>query len=241
MKQIIPTFNDYLFEGRYDKLTGTFADLIFDKIKETRKKWEKEKIKNPKLKTLDSDIITIPKFDKTLKFKSLLRIIRKIGGMPMGFIIDGFTDIQPEGYREKDDIEIDITIDPNMEPQCYNKLNIWLQDAIRHEVEHLTQEGDNLMQHKAFPASQEERERITAKNIWKYYLLSDEIDAMIHGLYKASKLNKTEFDITASDYLNHRKSLGDNIPDDKFSLIMNTWLSRAKELFSSLKLSNTKY
>ena len=39
MREIIPTFESYVInEGRYDKVTGELADLIFDKIKLSKKR-----------------------------------------------------------------------------------------------------------------------------------------------------------------------------------------------------------
>jgi len=229
---MILRFNDFLFEGRYDRLTGSLVDFIWNKIKETRISWEQKKsVKKIQIKSQNQS-------NGSVTFDLLISIKRKKGGMPEGFLVNGYTDVN---YKKLDDIDIEIFIDPDFEPKCYTMMNSVLQDTVRHEIEHLTQEGKNKMNFKAVPTPEKVREEIYQQDAWKYYLLPDEIDAMIHGLYRGAKTEKVPFDVYSTRYLNWRKRSGDNIPDDKYSEIMNTWIERAIKLLPAVQIKQRIY
>lgn len=136
------------------------------------------------------------------------------------------------------DIEILVTINPSAEPECYTKLNASLQDTVRHEIEHLTQGGENYRENKAKPSSDRVRNKVNTipSETWKYFTLKDEIPAMVHGLYRMAKTEKEFLDTVMIRYLNYFKSEG-ILDDEKIGKIMTKWKKFAKENLPEAKFS----
>jgi len=150
-----------LKEGRYDDVVGKIVDDIWKFIKESRKNYDNNPLKN--------------QMQSTEKYIESADISQHDGGEEGGMHIDSNTKgayysyvaTPPEksklkftlvlhAFRDKaidspfrissetgtDDIEILIQLNPIVEQRGYNELNAKLQNLIRHEFEHLTQSSD---------------------------------------------------------------------------------------------------
>jgi len=211
----IKSFQEFINEGRYDELT----------TKSVRACW-------PIIKLSSTAGISERTFDLGeisaggVYFDLVLEIKRETLSFPQGFVLDA------GAYTQKGDnlIEILINIDPSKEPQVYSILNAKLKDAFRHEIEHLSQAGKNKVPGKPTATRAKTRNKINVdnKNIYKYFLLRDEIPAMVHGMYKQAKTQKRPLDDIFNEYLDY--FLDDKlISSSERDKILKVWIDFAKK------------
>jgi hypothetical protein len=163
----------------------------------------------------------------------VVKITRESIPVSRGFVVDA------GAYVTDNEIEVVINIDPTKEPQVYSKLNAVVQDAVRHEIEHLTQGGDNRMEGKPKLVGSSVRDKISVKNgnSYKYFLLRDEIPAMVHGMYRQAKKEKRPLDDIYNEYLDY--FVEENvISKAEASKILKTWLALAKKELPAAIYSN---
>jgi len=126
------------------------------------------------------------------------------------------------------DINLNFTIDPRDLPKAWTTLSMDLKDIVRHEIEHLTQSGYNIIPSKSLPDDQEIRDRILIYKTLperEYYTLDKEIPAMLQGMYfKAKKLKKSFKDVVKV-YLDSRK-----VSQEDQEKIIKRWKPAAKKL-----------
>jgi len=75
---------------------------------------------------------------------------------------------------------IEISIATNNKKKHRNEIAMKIRNALRHEIEHLTQSGFNTLPGKYLPDDQLER---SLSNTKEYLLLEKEVPAMLKGLY----------------------------------------------------------
>lgn len=205
--------NEYLNEGKYDKITGQIVDLIWTAIKITRPKGEHE----AEMYSWEIDTSS-PLYIDEIKFY--------ISREPVATGVS----IDAGAYPEENAIEVLLTIDPSAEPNIYNKVNSLLQDAVRHELEHLTQGGENRIIDRPKLTPEKTRNKIDAKfgNAHKYFTLKDEIPTMVNGMYRSAKTQKKPIDVVFNEYLNYY--IGEKIITQKQAdSILKVWIDYAKK------------
>jgi hypothetical protein len=110
-----------------------------------------------------------------------------------------------------------------------------LIDILYHETNHLSQVGLNSEPFNVEVSSKETREK--AKGGYEYFLLNDEIESMIEGMYERSKTENSELDKIFINYLN--PFLQTNyITKSQYIKILSTWIKRSLELYPDAKFSN---
>ena len=185
-----------LNEGRYDTLTNQLSRLTFKFFKDLYDQKKKDgkflvRIGNP-----DHDQVDIESKDFEFDFEGSVEFTEDTykvdGGANAGFDNEG-DEIQPI-------INISFNIPNNPD---WQEISMDLKDVVRHELEHLTQDGENLKQGKYIPDDQDLRALIDSGILDQdtYYSLPKEIDAMIQGLYMKAKKSKTPFSDVVDDYL----------------------------------------
>jgi hypothetical protein len=102
-----------------------------------------------------------------------------------------------------------------------------LIDVVRHEIEHLTQSGTNVIPSKEMADDQSIRQMIN----WgllpqtEYFKLEKEVDAMLQGMYLKAKKSKTPFKDVINDYFEKVGLEGEDKQD-----VLNLWTKRLKAL-----------
>jgi hypothetical protein len=108
---------------------------------------------------------------------------------------------------------------------------------VRHEIEHLTQRGVSVKAGKWMRNNNKMRDTINSNPTiaYKYFLLPDEVDANIHGLYAKAKTIKQPYQKVVDDYLD---SLIDDgiINGEHRKEIYNKWKSRIPKIGGIPKL-----
>jgi len=207
-------YNQFLNEGSYDKLAGEIVDAIWPIIKLTSPKGEHEMLQ-----------FDLGEFnDKVFIDDAQLFIKREAVSNSRGVIVDA------GAYPSVNGIEFIVTLDPAKEPQSYQKLNAVLQDAARHEIEHLTQGGENRRPSKVKITGSIIRNKISGDkgNLYKYFLLKDEVPAMANGMYRQAKTEKRPLNDVFNEYLDYfiDQKLMTKTERNK---VLKTWITFAKK------------
>ena len=193
-------------EGRYDILTNRISSIIFDSFKEAI------------VKKVDGefDITVGPQEDADIKHKMSFDVQAVIKVTDDTYSVDGGANA---GYDDDGDeidpfINIVFQVPTNVD---LKELSFDIKDVIRHEIEHLTQDGENLKQGKYIPDDKDLRDLIDAGLLDKddYYKLPKEVDAMIQGMYLKAKKSKTPFVDVVDDYFEKAKVTPEERPKIK--------------------------
>ena len=207
-------------EGKYDSFTNQLSRIAFEAFKDAYDRGDKRaefdfKVGNPEYDDVDIestkfefDFLGVVEFtDDTYKVD---------GGANAGFDKMG-DEIQPM-------LNVAFKIPKNPD---WQEVSMDIKDVIRHELEHLTQDGENLRPGKYIPDDQELRDLIDAGLLDKdsYFTLPKEVDAMIQGLYYKAKKSKQPFAKVVDDYLN--KAM---ISLDNKEKVLNLWRKRLPAL-----------
>ena len=211
-----------LNEGIYDSLVTRLTNI-------TIKKWISDFEANPKIKQsfVDIDIDEEDSKGREIEFNYVgqLKFDKKIGG----YEVDGTSN-----SGEEDDkyafIATLFKVNPEVLPNAWSKISADVSDVIRHEIEHLTQAGDNVRSSKYKDDDIQIRDMINKLKILpykNYYLLDKEVDAMLQGLYLKAKKTKKPFADVINNYLDIAPGI--ETKEDK-EVILNLWRSRRKAL-----------
>ena len=193
-------------EGSYDKLSNQISSAIFASFKEALVKGEDGEFMLTVGPQEDADIKSNMTFDIQAVVKITDDVYSVDGGANAGYDDDG-DEIDPF-------INIVFQIPKNVN---LKELSFDLKDVVRHEIEHLTQDGENLKQGKYIPDDKELRDLIDAGLLDKdeYYKLPKEVDAMIQGMYFKAKKSKTPFVDVVDDYFERAKVTPEERPKIK--------------------------
>jgi hypothetical protein len=124
--------------------------------------------------------------------------------VPVGeFYLNGFAHeggVLSYSYSE---LQVIVATNPKDGVSILSRINPFIRETIRHEIEHFTQRGGNSKQGKELRHNCAIRNRINSNrnSSWRYLLLKDEVDANIHGLYTHAKSVKLPFEVVVNGYL----------------------------------------
>jgi hypothetical protein len=140
-----------------------------------------------------------------------------------GYAIDANARTNPNDLLIPE-IKIVLILNPKEEPHVYTKLHARLIDILTHETNHLNQIGINDTPFNSLPSKKDARN--AAKKSFKYFMLPDEIESMVEGMYASSKFQNVPLDKVFDDYLiPFIKS--SYVSKEEYSIVMNTWVKYA--------------
>jgi len=237
---LIKAFGDFLFEGKYDSLTGKIAAAVMQKIKETNNGGENF----DGIKIIYGPKDDVPAFGEMIDNEEYLDVdyfIDAVSGIDVRVVISIVRDESPE-YKgefildgETDDqnsiIYLYLYLTPGTEPRVYPEIAVDLRNLIRHEVEHLTQRGWGEREGKKMRRNEGVRKRITENPefYYRYYKLKDEIPANLQGLYAEAKTRKLPFKEVVHNYLDKKVDQG-VIPSTEKMRIYRLWKAAAEKI-----------
>ena len=183
-------------EGKYDKISNQLSRYAFDFIKKAEQEGRKNnntsiRVGNPEYDDVDIESTQF-EFDFNIYVEFTEDEYKVDGGANAGIDDEG-DDITPLV-----NVAFRIPTNPN-----WQEISMDLKDVVRHELEHLTQDGENVRSGKYIPDDQDLRDLIDKGILDKenYYYLPKEVDAMIQGLYFKAKKVKKPFSDVVDDYL----------------------------------------
>jgi hypothetical protein len=220
-----------LNEGRYDAFVNKLSRIVFEMFKDIHDRGDKEgefefRVDHP------DDEHDIPSEDFYFDLAGTVKITDDEyvvdGGANAGFDKDG-NEITPL-------LSVKFKIPKNPD---WQKVSFDIKDVVRHELEHLTQDGENVKggtdsddpklvrPSKQMDDDQMIRDLIDLDLLPKadYFRLPKEIDAMLQGLYFKAKKSRTPFKDVINTYLDTQP-----INDEERENILKIWRSRAKAL-----------
>lgn len=158
----------------------------------------------------------------------------KINFDNLGYSIDANTKMS----RSKSKIPkiiLHIILNPKEEPILYSKLYYRLIDILTHETNHLDQLGLNRTPFNSHVS--DKMKRNSAKKTYKYFLLGDEIESMVEGMYASSQAQNIPLDQVFDSYLIPFIQ-SRYISDDEYNEVMKAWVTRSLELYPQANFSN---
>ena len=197
-----------VMEGVYDSITAQISSEIFNAWKEQFNKDEKRKKASfsksydlldkkgrPVVFDLDADLNFVETEDSIYR--------------PDGDADEGEEEqYDDEGNLEDPGLQGSISlyfqVDPRTLPKLWSTISMDVKDIIRHEIEHLSQAGYNVVPAKELPDDRMLRSYIQDFGIMpasNYYLLDKEVPAMLQGMYYKAKKMKKPFKDVVNSYL----------------------------------------
>ena len=221
-----------VFEGRYDTITRTVVRDIIDE-------WKSQYDGGTGKFELEEDYDTVNSKGQPIKFElyAVLTVKETKYGI---YRVDGGAD----PTRKLPYLEVKFQVDPRDLPQKWEEIYMDLIDVVRHEIEHMTQQGPNVVASTTTYKNKkgEEVTRFDSKemaddeflrNLIKlkflpksdYYKLEQEVDAMLQGMYLKAKKLKTPFKDVIDNYFDKARVAKKDRKD-----ILDLWKKRAKAL-----------
>lgn len=240
---MIKKFKQFIYESKYDTLSSAYARDVLKFIKQTTG----SPVNTPKLEIFD--------YSEPIEFNLTVKVVRVIefdpsktpdfNGLPWetinfeenGFVVDANAYIPAEQDPDSPEIDLVIYLSPEAEPSKYQDLNFKVVDVIRHELEHLLQKGVNKKVGHIVKTSKKVRDK--AQDNYRYFLLPDEIPAMVAGMHASAVKKRVPIDSEFNSYLRPFVSSG-VISKPEFEEVMQTWIRFTKKSFPDAIFS-TKY
>jgi hypothetical protein len=158
----------------------------------------------------------------------------KINFDRLGYAIDANTKMNKSKVKIPK-IIIHIILNPRQEPLLYSKLYYRLIDILTHETNHLGQLGMNRTPFNTHVSSQSDRE--LAKKNYKYFLLGDEIESMVEGMYARSQAQSIPLDQVFNEYLEPFIETG-YINQSEYEEVLRAWVTQAIDLYPDATFSH---
>lgn len=169
-----------------------------------------------------------PSFQKDPHFKS--RQWEELNFNKHGFSIDA--NFITESSNSIPTLIITLVINPNV--NYLKELNFRLVDVLVHEINHMKQIGWNKRAFKAETSSQEERHK--SKKDFNYFLLPEEMESMVRGMYYRSKKEGKDINTIFNNYLYPFIEDG-FISDKEYDIIFKKWMIYALETYPDINVS----
>jgi hypothetical protein len=208
-----------LNEGRYDKFTNELSRLAFELIKDGYTVGKKVVDETFTVGPADEDPDII---SDDFEFDFYVQAVYTDDT----YTVDGGANA---GYDDKKDeitpllsVRFEIPKDIDWQTVSFD-----LKDVIRHELEHLTQDGANLRPGKKIEDDEFIRDMINADLLPKsaYFKLAKEVDAMLQGMYLKAKKSKKPFIEVIDNYLDKQP-----INQEERKEILDLWSKRVRNI-----------
>ena len=201
-------------EGKYDSLSNRLSGMIF-------KKWKEDFEAGKEKSHFEWYVID----DKTeLEFDLIADALFVDEDI---YSVDGGANAGNDAKGVDPHIEAFFVIDIQLLPRLWEKISYDLKDFMRHEIEHLTQQGPNLIPSKERASDQARRDKIKAGEIpaAKYPVLRSEIEPMLQGMYFSAKKQRRPFIDVINDWFNSR-----GFTEEEKKNVLKVWRPYLKQL-----------
>lgn len=214
---------EILTEGRYDSLTRKISNDIFYIIKQTIENRDSlVEIELPY--DLTGDVVYRHPSGIEVPVVLYVQGVDRLsyGGESKDYYVNTFID-------GSDELVMEVSLDPEKEPQSYENLYYKINEDIRHEIEHFTQDW-----------FKDRPDRIESSNLETTYLHHkepSEVSALTHGFYRRAKLEKRPLDEIMWEDLNHDIRSG-YITQEEAEDLFKTWVNYARRRLPQAIYSN---
>ena len=151
-----------------------------------------------------------------------------------GYCIDANTKVN-SGDLMIPKIIVTLIMNPKAEPGLYEMLHARIIDILTHELNHVDQVGIQKDPFTENPS--DSKTRGAAKKNYKYFLLNDEVESMVEGMYARSQYLETPLDYVFADYLQPFVQ-SKYITADEYQIVLETWVKYALGRYPDATFSN---
>ena len=143
-------------------------------------------------------------------------------------------DEDDEGDWQDPFINVDFACNPDWLPTYWSEIYFLLADVLRHEIEHITQDGIDIGNYrKGKPNEPDDVMRTMIEmgmlpKFW-YLLLPKEVDANLQGLRFEAKKRKEKTIVAVNRYLDSKEEMGEINSKERAEVLVK-WEARAKQL-----------
>ena len=190
-----------LEEGKYDAEVTMISRMVVNVFKDTFD--EKFETTFEDAGELDGDTFELETYFYPTPFDEL---------GPIPFIVNAAGD--------GDGIAIQINYNPDSFPTAYNELIPEIKDAVRHELEHVSQYRNPNKEMKPGGVDQDDLP------LYDYLTLDYEIPAFVQGLYKKAKTKKITLTKAIDDFLDERAEELSSDEEAKVKKIYTDWAKK---------------
>lgn len=237
---MIKNFLRFVYESKYDSFSEEIAANLVKLITSKKSNSFKGRIARtieytePITFSLSITVVRSKTFEpnKSGLFKSVPW--EKENFQKNGFAVDANSFIFSDESAPDPEIEVNLVIDPSREPDSHQLLYYRLLDCVRHEVEHLLQKGQNKQYYHS--GLQVDRNRKECESSYKYFLLPDEIPAMVSGMRLAAERKGIPVDAEFEEYLSPIRDSG-FITADEMKEVIGKWVKFTIKYFPETKIS----
>jgi len=222
----IETYSDFINEGR-SKYDGLANKLVSQNFKKWIKDWKRGKKKSTFMLSVEErglifDLESTIYFGKTKGFE----VLDSTGA--------DARDLDDAGDDQDPYILIDFAINPEWLPGEWQEVYMRLADVMRHEMEHITQDGASVGNYKIGKPNEDDSEmRALIKMGFlpkhNYLMLPKEVDANLQGLRYDAKKRKEPMVDTVNRYLDVQQEQG-VIDNETRAEVLDLWRRRAKKI-----------
>lgn len=229
----IKKYQEFLNEGRskYDGIASKLTKETFRKwvseYKSTGGKGNSSFFEQIELNGLEFDLTATLYFDKveSTRIKGF-EILGSTGADGRDFYIDD----EGDEVDQTPFIIIDFAINTEWLPGHWQEIYMYLADCMRHEMEHITQDGVSIGNYKPGKPNEDDsflRGLIKSGMMeeYEYLLLPKEVDANLQGLRFEAKKRKENIIDSINRYLDTKGLL----PEQRDE-VLETWRKRAKKI-----------
>lgn len=213
---------------RYDSLTRS---IVKDSINQWVSDWKEGK-------PFSSHYVYVDKKDLVFDCTCTLYfdnhpIYGKVEGIFQSFDTTGAesSDIDDEGEDQDPYIIIEVGVKSKELPSMWSAIYMYLSDIVRHEIEHITQGGENIGNYRHGKPNDHEADMIARQMIdqgllpkHSYLLLPKEVDANLQGLRYQAKKERIPMITSVDRYLDTQTYLTLETREE----VMIKWRKRAK-------------
>ena len=230
----ISSFDSFLNEGRgsWDTLSGKLVSRVF---RHWIRDWKAGKSESSYFDQIEDDSRGV-EFDlhATIYF-----------GNVNGQKIKGFEVLKTTGADGRDEIInkkgeveyqdpviiIDFAINKEWLPGEWSEVYMYLSDVMRHELEHITQDGVSIGNYRMGKPNEDDSELRNLIQMgflpqYNYLLLPKEVDANLQGLRYEAKKRKIPMEDAVNKYLDTQEYLTPETREE----VLDTWRRRAKKI-----------
>jgi hypothetical protein len=150
-----------------------------------------------------------------------------------GYCIDANVKVNNNDYYVPE-IKINILLS-SVDEINYFELSNRLVDLLFHETTHLNQVGPDESPFNTHVSTN--HERLKSKDSFKYFLLDEEVEAMVRGMYMRSKNTDTSIDIIFHQYLNPfiKQKF---ITQEEYNIVLKKWIIHSLETYPDAKYTD---
>lgn len=207
-----------LTEGRYDRVTSL---VVKDVMRYINYLMKKKKLKNTYSVTLPLEDDDYQEGDITFNVDLDIVFQPTSGGFELDANIIGYEDEDDDDdYFDDDrDIGLRIYLDKTKGKTFYQELYFRLVEAVRHEIEHLSQ--FDIISKRGEGARPTPVDYDQFENVFSHHTDPAEIEALTQGFYVRAKKEKKPLDTVILDYLNSREKEKVITPKQKTKILKN--------------------